>query len=61
MCEEQQFGNNRRFERRKEDYNLIEVASKSCFTDGAGIIERERTAQKVVLGKIGRVKWNLFN
>ena len=34
---------------------MFEVASKSYFIDGAGIIERERTVQKTVLrNKTGR-------
>jgi hypothetical protein len=33
---------------------LFEVASKSYFMDGVGVIEREGTVQKTVLGKTGR-------
>jgi hypothetical protein len=54
LCEEQQLGNKRRFKRWKEDYNLFEVASKSYFIDGAGVIERARRMQKTVLRKTGR-------
>jgi len=54
LCEEQHFGNKRCFKRWEEDYNLFEVASKSYFMDGVGVIERKGTVQKTVLGKTGR-------
>ena len=33
---------------------MFEVASKSYFMDGVGVIERKGTVQKTVLGKTGR-------
>ena len=36
------------------DYSLFEVASKLCFKDGDGVIERERTARETVLRETGR-------
>ena len=54
MWEEKKFLNKRFFKTRKENYNLLEVGSKSYCIEGDGVIEREMTVQKTILMKMRR-------